>query len=183
MFKGIETQKWLSWAGGWQYSEASPHKYTVPGKFKLCRDETCTPGRPVNPSNLLYLKDLHGAAPTSNIENNEANKIPGQWLNNASGGSHIGKTQDFKQAGEFSITKWSCNTYCLTGLNDGLGMACPSEDPSISFYADKSEACREFELVEVPCDVRSDDNNCMFPGGGPDAKRQCGRNECLAVKN
>ncbi|TLS21398.1 uncharacterized protein PpBr36_10246 [Pyricularia pennisetigena] len=151
-FKGKETGKLLSYVNG-QYSESSPGKTVFPGKFKFCRDEACRPGLPVNPSNQVHIKDLNG--PNRELSN--------QWLNAALNGAHISKTPDFAKAGSFSISKWTCGTYCLTGFIHGLDIACPATDPSISFYTNgAAEACVPFELIEVPCDIRDDANNCLW---------------------
>ncbi|SCV58783.1 related to cysteine-rich secreted protein [Fusarium fujikuroi] len=172
IFKGAETGRRLSWAGQ-QYSEAERSKEVIPGKFQLCRDETCSPGLPVNPSHTLYIKDLHAAHPSTSVV---AHKVPGQWLDGATGGTHISKAQNFAKAGKFSITKYTCGTYCLTGVPQGLAMACPHTNPSFSFYnGDFVEACVEFELIEVPCDIRSDANNCMWTSN-PD--QCCGKVAC-----
>lgn len=102
----------------------------------------------------MYIKDLHASPP-------EANNA-GQWFNNATGGAHISKTPAFANAGRFSFTKWPHGKYCLTGFTNGLGMACPSEDPAISSYGVTTEVCVEFELTKAPCNIRDDANNCVW---------------------
>ncbi|PHH79204.1 hypothetical protein CDD82_2548 [Ophiocordyceps australis] len=159
MFKG-ETGRRLAFRNN-QYSETIPHKDAIPGKFQLCRDQKCTPGMPINPSHEIHIKDLHGTPPNS--------ADAGQWLNNAAGGAHIGKTPDYAKSGNFSITRWPCGKYCLSGVQRGLGMACPSEDPSITFYGSVTEACVEYDLLEVPCKIRDNTNNCIWKNG----KNQC----------
>ncbi|TLD33959.1 hypothetical protein PspLS_00181 [Pyricularia sp. CBS 133598] len=151
-FKGKETGRLLSFVNG-QYSESARGKNVFPGKFQFCLDEACRTGLPVNPSNQIYIKDLHGPTRAQT----------GQWLNGAVNGAHITKTPDFTKAGSFSISKWTCGTYCLSGFIHGLDIACPTSDPSISFYTTgDAEACVPFELIEVPCDIRDDANNCLW---------------------
>ncbi|PHH76164.1 hypothetical protein CDD80_1758 [Ophiocordyceps camponoti-rufipedis] len=166
MFKG-ESGRRLAYKNK-QYSEAIPSKDTIPGKFQLCRDEKCTPNLPINPSQEIHIRDVHGSPPDSADAN--------QWLNNASGGNHMGKTAKYAESGNFTITKWPCGKYCLSGLQTGLGPACPSEDPSITFYRTLSEACVEFELLEVPCKIRDSKNNCIWKG----SQKCCGKEVCLA---
>lgn len=151
-FKGKESGKLLSYVNN-QYSESARGKNVFPGKFQFCLDEACPAGVPVNPSNQVYIKDMHGASQAQT----------GQWLNGALNGAHISKTSNFAQAGSFSISRWTEGAYCLTGFITGLDIACPTTDPSISFYTNGgSEACVPFDLIEVPCDIRDDANNCMW---------------------
>ena len=163
------TGRKLAFVNG-QYSETIPHKEAIPGRFQFCRDKDCTPGQPVNPTDSTYIKDIMGSPLTA--------AGAGSWLNNAQGGVHIGKTTEIAQAGVFSITKWPCGKYCVSGFTQGLGMACPAEDPGITLYTNVAEACVEFTLVEVPCSIRSDQNNCIWKS----PKKQCpdpeGENDC-----
>ncbi|RDA91166.1 hypothetical protein CP533_4807 [Ophiocordyceps camponoti-saundersi (nom. inval.)] len=167
MFKG-ETGRRLAYRNK-QYSETMPHKDAIPGKFQLCRDEKCTPNLSINPNDELHIRDIHGTPP----DGADAK----QWLNNAGGGNHLGKTPKYADSGNFTITKWPCGKYCLSGLVTGLGPACPSEDPSITFYRTLTEACVEYELLEVPCNIRDKANNCIWKN----SKSQCcGKTECTA---
>ncbi|KEY67603.1 hypothetical protein S7711_11233 [Stachybotrys chartarum IBT 7711] len=165
MFKG-ESGHRLAHSGN-QYSEKAPNKVVVPGKFQLCREESCEPGKPVNPSHEVYIRDLQQSYAPGNDG--------GQWLNSATGGLHIGKTPNFSAAGHFQITKWPCGKYCLGGFTMGLGMACLSTDPSISFYTNRPDACIEYELIEVPCNNKDDANNCAWKGSSNPC---CGRLDC-----
>ena len=122
-----------------QYSETGLSKYIRPGKFQFCKDQKCTAGLPVNPSDQVHIKDLHGTLPAA--------LDAGQWLDNKTNGGHIGKTPDYKLAGNFTITKWPCGKYCLTGFNTGLSQACPDVSPGISFDTFATDACIEFELL------------------------------------
>jgi hypothetical protein len=99
------------------------------------------------------------------------------WLNNAANGIHIGLTPDFAMAGHFSITKWTCGKYCLGGFTAGVGPACPALTPGMSFVANNPTSCMELELEEVPCDLKSDANNCMWDCGDC-GKTGCGKTEC-----
>lgn len=94
----------------------------------------------------MSIKDLHGTPPTAAYAK--------QWLNNNREGGHIGKTPTFANAGKFSFTKWPCGKYCLAGFNGGLWQACPNENPGLTQYAEATEACLEFDVTEVPCNIR-----------------------------
>lgn len=165
MFQGMSGQR-LSFSAN-QYSEATPSKAVIPGKFQLCKDETCTPGNPINPSHAVYIRDLHGVLATG--------AGAGRWLDKKSEGAHIGRTPNFPDAGQFAFTKWPCGKYCLSGFTQGLGLACPVTNPAITFYSKNPQACVEFELIEVPCDIRSDENNCAWKSSG---NQCCGRVDC-----
>lgn len=127
------------------------------GKFKLCKDEKCKSGQPVNPSGAVYLKDIHGDVKTG--------RNVGEWLDGRSNGDHIRSTSDFEKAGEFALTKWPCGKYCLGGFENGVGPACPSDNPAITFYSKDPQMCMPFDLMEVPCDVKADKNNCIWTNG------------------
>ncbi|KAJ5589245.1 hypothetical protein N7537_011923 [Penicillium hordei] len=158
-----------------QYSETALSKYIRPGKFQFCQDEICTPGLPINPSNEVYIKDLHGTLPAATDA--------GQWLDNKQNGGHISKTPEFPNAGKFSVTKWPCGKYCLTGFNDGLTQACPDISPGISLDTRATDSCIEFELMEVPCNIRDDANNCIWKNGDQCCNKIdcCGKLDC-AIK-
>ncbi|EAW11008.1 cysteine-rich secreted protein [Aspergillus clavatus NRRL 1] len=127
------------------------------GKFQLCIDEKCTPGKTINPSDKSYIRDMYGDLATG------ANK--GQWLNNAQNGAHIGRTPNFALAGQFALSKWPCGKYCLGGFAAGIGPACPAEVPAMTFYSQDPQMCVPFDLTEVPCDIRDNANNCIWKNG------------------
>ncbi|KAI8632143.1 cystein rich protein [Xylariaceae sp. FL1651] len=127
------------------------------GKFQLCLDEKCTPGQAINPSNEVFIRDTYGDLATG------ANK--NQWLINAINGDHIGRTPLFSMAGHFAISKWPCGKYCLGGATMGIGPACPALTPALTFYSQDPQMCVEFEFTEVPCDIKSDANNCIWKSG------------------
>lgn len=137
-----------------QYSQAPIDKGSILGKFQFCIDEKCTAGRPINPGHDLYIRDLHGSLANASDA--------GQWLNKAAEGAYISRDPSFANAGKFSTAKWSCGKYCLTGFKTGIGQACPVNDAGITFYSRNSQACAEYHLVEIPCNVRSDKNNCLW---------------------
>ncbi|KAF7591936.1 hypothetical protein BBP40_000844 [Aspergillus hancockii] len=140
------------------------------GKFQLCADEKCTGDLPINPQDPVYIRDLYGDVQTG------ANK--GQWLDNAKDGAHIGKTKDFAKAGKFSLSKWPCGRYCLGGVEMGIGPACPSETPAVTFFSQDPQMCTPFELTEIPCDIKAQANNCIWKSG----KNQCcGKVDCSLV--
>ncbi|KAE8352089.1 hypothetical protein BDV28DRAFT_8258 [Aspergillus coremiiformis] len=131
------------------------------GKFQLCLDEKCEGGNPINPQDGVYIRDLYGDVKTG------ANK--GQWLDNSKDGAHIRKTKDFTSAGKFSLSKWPCGRYCLGGAEWGVGPACPSQTPAITFFSQDPQMCTVFDLTEIPCDIKSPANNCIWKSG----KNQC----------
>jgi hypothetical protein len=119
----------------------------------------------------VSIKDLHGTPPTAAYAK--------QWLNNNREGGHIGKTPTFANAGKFSFTKWPCGKYCLAGFNGGLWQACPNENSGLTQCAEATEACLEFDVTEVPCNIRDDANNCLWNSG----KNQCcGKVDCFTDK-
>ncbi len=127
------------------------------GKFQFCLDEKCDTGTPIDPSTEIFIRDTYGDLATG------ANK--NQWLNHAINGGHIARTPDFSLAGHFSISKWPCGKYCLGGFTEGIGPACPATTPAMTFYTQDPQMCVEFELTEVPCDLKSDANNCIWKSG------------------
>ncbi|GAB1192041.1 hypothetical protein APSETT444_001225 [Aspergillus pseudonomiae] len=137
------------------------------GKFQLCLDEKCEGDLPVNPQDGVYIRDLYGDVKTG------ANK--GQWLNNAKDGAHIGKTKDFASAGKFSLSKWPCGKYCLGGVEWGVGPACPSLTPAITFFSQDPQMCTAFDLTEIPCDIKAPANNCIWKSG---RNQCCGKVDC-----
>lgn len=131
------------------------------GKFQLCKDKDCTPGWSVNPADGISIKDTYGKP--KNGEN------PGEWLDRSTNGDHIKRTPDFDKAGRFSLSKWPCGKYCLGGFNFGLGPACPSESPALTMYTNDPQMCVPMKLVEVPCNIQANENNCIWKNN----KDQC----------
>jgi hypothetical protein len=127
------------------------------GKFQLCADEKCAPGISINPSDKTYIKDIYGNLATG------ANA--GQWLNNNQNGGHIARTTNFAVAGQFALSKWPCGKYCLSGFQWGVGPACPAEIPALTFYTKDPQMCVPFDLMEVPCDIKANKNNCIWKNG------------------
>lgn len=124
----------------------------------------------MNPSSKAYIKDLYGDIKTG------ANN--GYWLDNAANGNHIGRTNTFANAGQFSLSKWPCGKYCLGGFDWGVGPACPAATPALTFYPQDPQMCIPFELTEVPCDIKSDANNCLWTGGD----QCCNKVDCSGRK-
>lgn len=134
------------------------------GKFQFCSSECCSFDNEINPGQPFYIKDLHGSA--------NGGLDAKQWLDNAKDGSHIAKTPEFSQAGAFTITKWPCGKYCLSGLESGLGPTCPSEMLGATFTTADDQSCIPLTLLEVPCDIRSPGNNCLWEtDGAPCSKK------------
>lgn len=140
-------------SAGW-YNTAQDSYLHHMGKFKFCKDEKCTAGESVNPGDALRILDTYGIANGGTNAN--------QWMNNNKNGAHIGKTADYKTAGVFTISKWTCGKYCLGGFEDGVGPTCPSDSPSLTFYTLDKQSCLPAELIEVPCDIHDNKNNCLW---------------------
>ncbi|KAH8424285.1 cysteine-rich secreted protein [Aspergillus melleus] len=143
----------LGFGGSWFITEAESMALKS-GRFKLCKDEACKAGEPISPSDQVFIKDIHG--------NPRTGALPNRWLNAAMNGAHVGKTDVFAQAGKFSMTKWPCGKYCLGGFDYGLGPACPSNTPALTFFENDKQACVPFDFTEVPCDVKAEENNCIW---------------------
>ncbi|KAH8587869.1 hypothetical protein B0O99DRAFT_525998 [Bisporella sp. PMI_857] len=135
------------------------------GKFQLCSNEHCSARHDINPGQPFYIKDIHGSA--------NGGQAKRQWLNNAKDGSHISKTPHFSQAGIFTITKWPSGKYCLSGKDSGVGPTCPTEMLGATFTTLDDQSCVPITLLDVPCDIRSQENNCIWDT----KKRQCGDDE------
>ncbi len=66
--------------------------------------------------------------------------------------------------------------YCLSGKDAGVGPTCPTEMLGATHTTLDDQSCVPLTLLEVPCDIRSLANNCIW-----DTKsRQCGRDEEIA---
>lgn len=155
------------WTGGVYYvNEESINQRD--GRFKLCLDEECTKGRTVNPNDKVHIKDILGDVRSG------ANR--GKWLNNAKNGGHIAQTANFADAGLFTLSKWPCGKYCLGGFDGGVGPACPANTPALTFYPQDPQMCMVFELTEVPCDIKAEENNCIWAGGD----QCCNKVDCSA---
>lgn len=146
---------------GRYYSAGDPSNAHQWGKFKLCKDEDCAPGQPINPADKVFIKNIHG--------NPNGGYGPNTWLNNAANGAHITKAPTFAQAGEFTLTKWPCGKYCLGGVDAGIGSTCPSAEPAMTFATADKEVCMPMTVTEVPCQIHNNDNNCIWDT----AARQC----------
>ena len=138
---------------GWYTASVGSRNHMF-GKFKFCKSESCDGRSPIDPSDGFHILDLHGDA-ESGVKRNH-------WLDNKVNGGHISKTPDYGKAGSFSITKWACGEYCLSGAEHGLSPTCPSADPAITFSTGDTQACRPVQVTEVPCDIRDDANNCAW---------------------
>ncbi|KJZ80452.1 hypothetical protein HIM_00302 [Hirsutella minnesotensis 3608] len=142
-----------------RYAESRYDGYNLPGKFQLCKDEACQAALAIDPGQGVYIKNLIGG-PAS-----QGGSRPNEWLNNKENGGHISKTARFAEAGQFTISKWPCGKYCVGGLKYGLGPACPMPSPALTFLTQDTQSCVPFELVEVPCDIKSTSNNCIWKKG------------------
>ncbi|KAF9889889.1 hypothetical protein FE257_006761 [Aspergillus nanangensis] len=131
------------------------------GKFQLCANEACTAGTNINPSDPIFIRDLYGD-PKTGLNN-------GRWLNSAVDGAHIGKAPNLSTAGKFSLSKWPCGKYCLGGVEQGVGPACPATTPALTFFSKDPQMCVPFELLEVPCNIKDNANNCIWKN----PKNQC----------
>lgn len=139
------------------YTSGEDSRNRMPGKFKFCKTEECDGSSLIDPGDGFRIQDLHGDANTG--------RRAEQWLDDRKNGNHIRKTSDFDDAGVFSLTKWSCGKYCLSGFEYGLSPTCPTDRTSITFLEKDDQACRPVEVEEVPCDIRAKSNNCFWDGG------------------
>jgi len=142
--------------GDTSYGAFPPDADFLPGRFQFCKDADCKSEGPINPGEGFYIKDIHGIR-RSGLRSNE-------WLNNFSEGNHILKTPEFEHAGQFTVTKWPCGRYCLGGFDKGLGPACPTKTPALSFYSYDKQACQPVTLQGVPCDNHAGENSCLWGG-------------------
>ncbi|EFX03913.1 cysteine-rich secreted protein [Grosmannia clavigera kw1407] len=149
---------WYLTSKGNDYQLGTPTRETPAGSFQFCKSFGCDGTHAINPSDKVYIRDFNNG------------KV---WLNNANGGTHIAGTVKTSEAGTFSITKWAKGDYCLTGFDAGLRKACPAATPGITQDKAEHDDCLDFEILEVPCDIRSDKNNCLWGTTGGD----CGQAE------
>lgn len=140
-----------------------------PRKFKFCKDQACAMGGNVNPGDAVHILDVHGEGKPNNNKQ--------VWLDNAADGRHIAMTEDYSTAGKFSITKWSCGKFCLTGVDNGIRQACPAAEPALTFDNQDKQNCMALDIIEVPCDIHAAENNCFWekkPGTcGPGDTASC----------
>ncbi|KAL4898254.1 hypothetical protein BDV59DRAFT_197188 [Aspergillus ambiguus] len=169
LFIGANGKTLGSGADGIYYARTDDMNFHY-GKFQLCGDQNCTAGLAVNPGDLTYIRDLTGDPKTG------ANG--GQWLNNVKDGVHIGKTKVFDNAGRFALTPWPCGKYCLGGVEQGVGPACPADTPALTFFSQDPQMCVPFELTEVPCDVKAAVNSCIWGKGGQQSQQRCAKGSC-----
>ena len=141
---------------GW-YAAAKDGRNNQLGKFKLCRTEACNSGDSINPNAPFRIKDIHGVPNVGENVN--------LWLNNARDCGHIGKTAEYGKAGIFSITKWTKGKYCLGGFESGVSPTCGGDDSAARFNTLDPQSCIPVEVTEVPCDIHSLDNNCIWTDG------------------
>ncbi|KAL5598952.1 hypothetical protein BROUX41_003729 [Berkeleyomyces rouxiae] len=136
------------------YTAGSMKREKIDGKFKFCLSEACNGGRSINPADNFRIRDLHSDA---------AGQHANQWIDHNVNGAHLNKVAEYNKAGVFSLTKWSCGKYCLSGdENHGLGPACPSENIAMTFLTSNKDVCRPIKIVEVPCNNRDITNNCLW---------------------
>ncbi|KAL4876604.1 hypothetical protein BJY04DRAFT_222937 [Aspergillus karnatakaensis] len=138
-----------------EYVFSLPDARRLLGRIQICTDENCTsaPDKTIQPGDRIYLRD------TFNQD---------VWLDGSHSGAHISMTTDFHKAGEFSLTKWSASqgSYCLGGYEGGIGAACASETPGITFLPDSPQTCFPVILTKVPCDSKDPDNDCVWESQG-----------------
>lgn len=148
--------QYLSLGEKGEYSFALPDGHRLMGRFQVCTEQSCSSShKSVNPSDTCYLRDTFNG---------------GVWVDGSSNGRHISQTTDFQSAGKFSLTKWGLGSYCLGGSGGGVGAACSSDTPGITFLPGSPQTCFPVILTEVPCDTKSHYNSCGWgvrpPGNG-----------------
>ncbi|KAE9964433.1 hypothetical protein BLS_008373 [Venturia inaequalis] len=176
---GIEAGKCYTWtfpngerfgynAHGW-YTASKESRHQQFGKFKLCKDQACTPG-PINPGEGFSAQDLHGNA--------NGGQNAGWYVDGKTNGGHVGKTKEYAKSGRFTLTKWPCGKYCLGGYEAGFGPTCPSDLPAGTFTTHDKQSCIPIDVQEVPCDIHNIANNCIWHNG---ADQCCGKTDCSAA--
>ncbi|KAL5598950.1 hypothetical protein BROUX41_003731 [Berkeleyomyces rouxiae] len=150
----MENGNLLGYMADGGYTAGSPKREKIDGKFKFCLSEACNGGRSINPADNFRIRDLHSDA---------AGQHANQWIDHKINGAHLKKVAEYNKAGVFSLTKWSCGKYCLSGdENHGLGPACPSNNIALTFLTRNKDVCRPIKITEIPCDNRDNANNCLW---------------------
>ncbi|KAF5345062.1 hypothetical protein D9758_010459 [Tetrapyrgos nigripes] len=114
--------------------------------FKVCKSTTdCGTGSLAN-GDSFYLQDLVG-------DPGDATGKLG-W-NNAAGGTHLTMTPDPASAGQFKGKSSCSGTNCkcvvkLSGNPNGLGYACPAQQPGITFWPNQ-RVTLNMQFIEIPC--------------------------------
>jgi len=124
----------------------------------VCVDENCTPGVDIDPGRGFNIQEIQGQG------NGDKGKIPKHWLDGAMNGNPITRTRHWSHAGIFLITKWPGGKYCLTSFGAGVGPTYSSDKLGATMTLD-DQSCIPMTLVEVPCDIRTKANNCIWGSG------------------
>ena len=115
----------------------------------------------INPGNSFRIREFHGPSRDDDLQPDT------QWLNSAgevdaTSGQPITRTSDIGSAGTFVITKWPGGKHCLGALGNCLQLIYAMGMPSASFTPKDSQSCIPLNVLEVPCDIRSPKNNCIW---------------------
>ncbi|KAH0491682.1 hypothetical protein TgHK011_003099 [Trichoderma gracile] len=106
------------------------------GKFKLCKTEACSGKSAINPHDEFRIYDVHGdGTPQSS----------GLWMRWPPEGG-IETTETWRKASKMAITRWADGKYCLSQVFDAF----------------TNQQCFPMWVVEVPCDIRAPENNCLW---------------------
>ncbi|KAL6866727.1 hypothetical protein J3F83DRAFT_715551 [Trichoderma novae-zelandiae] len=105
-------------------------------KFKFCKTEACSGRSTINPDDEFRIYDVHGDGLTAHSS--------GLWFA-WSPGSSLGMTATWGKASKLSITRWIDGKYCLSRVYDTF----------------VNQQCIPLRVVEVPCDIRAAENNCI----------------------
>jgi hypothetical protein len=125
------------------------------GKFKVCRNQDCTPGVDIEPGMSFNIQEIQGPGPA---DGGQRRRI---WLNNAKDGSYITRTPSYSDGAVFVITKWPGGKHCLGGLDAGVGLTYASESVGATIRTADDQSCIPMTLTEVPCDIRAKTTNCI----------------------
>lgn len=115
----------------------------------------------IDPGNGFRIREFHGSSRDDNPQPDT------QWLNSAgevdaTSGQPIARTSEMAGAGTFVITKWPGGKHCLGAVGNGLQLIYAMGMPSASFTPKDSQSCIPLNVLEVPCDIRSPKNNCIW---------------------
>ncbi|EGR46776.1 uncharacterized protein TRIREDRAFT_31069, partial [Trichoderma reesei QM6a] len=107
------------------------------GKFRFCKTEACSGRSSINPRDEFRIYDVHGDGLTA--------QSSGLWMTWAPQ-SPMETTATWRKASRLAITRWADGKYCLSQVFDAFA----------------NQQCFPMWVVEVPCDIRAPENNCLW---------------------
>ncbi|KAL7807018.1 hypothetical protein V8C44DRAFT_360316 [Trichoderma aethiopicum] len=118
------------------------------GKFKFCKTEACSGKSAINPDDEFRIYDVHGDGLSA--------QSPGLWMRWPPEGGIV-STGTWHKASRLAITRWGDEKYCLSQVFDAF----------------VSQQCFPLWVVEVPCDIRAPENNCLWREASGGSKEAC----------